>query len=137
MKTIQIGKHEVKFYDSIKEMPIQRYNAMQGFLMQDSGIGSDMRAVEQHFKNLDAFLIAGKIQDAIQERQNLHINFYAALEKIDFKSMSFACMISTIDGLNVGISDEELKGALKKIEGVTLGQVSDILEELKKNFIGN
>jgi len=137
MKLIDIGKHKVNFYDSIKEMPISRYNALQSFLMQDVGIGSTMASIENHFKTLDAYLGAGKYDEAIQERQNLHINFYVAIEKIDFKSLSFACMIASIDNKPVGISDSELTDAIKKLNDLTVEQVDDILNELKKNCIGN
>jgi hypothetical protein len=137
MRTEKIGKNTVIFYDSIKEMPIQRHNTMQVFLMQDSGIGSTMQAVEAHFKTLDALLVSGKVEDAIKERQNLHISFYCALEKIDFKSFAFACMIESINGKQVGITEDALKDAIDKLEGLTVGQVDDILEELKKNCIGN
>ncbi len=66
----------------------------------------------------------------------MHVGFYAAIEKIDFKSLSFACMIASIDGEPVGISDEELKNAVEKLEELTIGQVDEILEDLKKNCIG-
>jgi hypothetical protein len=137
MRTEKIGKNSVVFYDSIKEMPIQRHNVMQVFLMQESGIGSTMQAVEAHFKTLDALLVSGKVEDAIKERQNLHISFYCAIEKIDFKSFAFACMIKSINGKQVGITEDALKDAIDKLEGLTVGQVDDILESLKKNCIGN
>jgi hypothetical protein len=137
MRTEKVGKNTVVFYDSIKEMPIKRHNTMQVFLMQDSGIGSTMQAVEAHFKTLDALLVSGKVEDAIKERQNLHIGFYCALEKIDFKSFAFACMIASINGKQVGITEDALKDAIDKLKGLTVGQVDDLLEELKKNCIGN
>lgn len=137
MKTIKVGKHEVKLYESIKEMPVSRYNAMQGFLMQETGIGNTMPAIDNHFKTLDALLVSGKYEEAIQERQNMHVGFYCAIEKIDFKSLSFGCMIASIDDEPVGISDEELKNSIEKLNELTVGQVDDILEDLKKNCIGN
>jgi hypothetical protein len=137
MRTIEIGKKKVNFYDDIKEMPVHHYNAMQAFLMQDTGIGNTMQAVEMHFKSLDALLSSNKIEDAIKERQNMHIGFYCAIEKIDFKSLSFACMIESIDGNRISLSDDALKKALDEIKDITVGQVDEILEELKKNCIGN
>lgn len=137
MKELKSGTHKIKLYSSIKEMPVQRYNAMQGYLMQDAGIGSTMQDVEAHFRNLDMFLSAGKIQEAITERQNLHMNFFTAINNISFKSLSFACLISTIDNDLVGCSESELQEALLKLDKLKLGEVEDLLFELKKNFIGN
>ena len=118
-------------------MPIRRYNLLQGYLMQDTGIGSTMTSVEQHFKNLDAFLTSGKLSEAIQERSNLHMNIYAAIEGISFKSMAFACMIHTMDKIPVVESDDELQKAVEKFDELTIGDVEDILDELKQNCIGN
>jgi hypothetical protein len=137
MKTLTVGKKKVEIYDSIREMPINRYNTMQGLLLQEAGIGSTMFAIENHFKSLDVFLSSNLIEDAIKERQNLHLSFYCALEKIDFRSLSFACMIFRIDEKEVGISEDALKGALESLPELTIGQVSDILEEVKKNCIEN
>jgi hypothetical protein len=137
MRTEKIGKNTVVFYESIKEMPIHRHTVMQVFLMQDSGIGSTMQAVEAHFKTLDSLLVSGKLEDAVKERQNMHIGFYCALEKIDFKSFAFACMIESINGKQVGITEDALKDVIDKLDGLNVGQLDDLLEGLKKNCIGN
>lgn len=137
MKIVKSRKHEIKFYDSIKEMPISRYNLMQAYLMQDSGIGSTMVDVEQHFRNLDIFLSSGKIQQAITERQNLHINFYALINKIDNRSKSLACMAHSIDSTLIGDTDDEICKVVDLIKDLSVGTFEEISEELKKNCIGN
>lgn len=137
MKTITISTHEITFFDSIKEMPIARYNEMQNYLLQDSGIGNSMADIDAHFKNLDMYLTTGQIKEAISERTNLHISLYAAINRINFKSNAFACFIYKIDGAEIGISEGELKEALKKLKGITVEQINDLLEELKKNCVRN
>lgn len=137
MKIIKHKGKEIAFYSSIKEMPIERYINLQTYLMQESGIGSTMGDVEAHFKNLDMFLSAGKVEEALTERQNLHMNIYAALNKVNFKSLSFACMIGTIDKQEIGYTEYDLKEAIKKIKGISVGEIEEILTDLKKNCIGN
>ena len=137
MKDLKVGVKNVKFYDSIKELPIDRYNALQGYLMQDAGIGSTMQDVEAHYRNLDMFLTAGKIQEAVIERQNLHLNFFAAINNINFKSLSFACLIYTINKEVIGCTETELNEALSKLEDLKYADVQDILDSLKKNFVEN
>lgn len=137
MKTVKIGRHEFKFYSSIKEMPIERYNTLQLFLMQDTGIGCTMEDVDRHYKQLDAFLSAGKLQEAITERQNLHMNYYSMIEGINIKSKSLACMIHSVDGKEVKEDDELIENALIKINAGSIGEITEILNELKKNCISN
>jgi hypothetical protein len=137
MKTVKIGRHEFKFYSSIKDMPVEKYNTLQLFLLQDTGIGSNMSDIDRHFHQLDIFLNAGKISEAISERQNLHMNIYAMLEKINIKSKSLACFIHSVDGREVGYDDELIESALSKLNAGTIGEVTEILEELKKNCISN
>lgn len=136
MKTVKIGRHEFKFYSSIKEMPVERYNTLQLLLMQDTGIGSSMKDVDSHFRQLDIYLGAGKIQEAITERQNLHMNFYAMIEKFNVKSKALTCFLHSVDGQEVK-EDAEMDEAIKKMNAGTVAEVFDLLEELKKNCISN
>jgi hypothetical protein len=137
MKIIKHKGKEITFYSSIKEMPIERYIILQTYLMQESGIGSTMADVENHFRGIDTFLSSEKIQEAITERQNLHMNIYAALNGINFKSLSFACMIGSIDKQEIGCMEYDLKEAIKKLKGISVGEIEEILTDLKKNCIGN
>lgn len=132
MKTVKIGRQEFQFYSSIKEMPIERYNTLQLFLMQDSGIGSTMKDVDNHFKQLDVFLSAGKIQEAINERQNLHMNLYSMINKINVKSKALACFVHSVDGREF---DQETLP--EKMNASTIGELTELLNELKKNCISN
>ena len=126
---------KLKLYSGIKEMPVKVFNIMQGFLMQDTGIGSTMADVDKHFQKLDSFLSAGKIADAITERENLHYNLYAALEGISFASLAFACFVHRVDDeILEDYSPENLRSVLDRLsnEGLTIGMVEDQLDQLKK-----
>ena len=138
MKTVKIGKHTVDFYSSIKEMKVKRHNLLQQILLQESGIGSTMADVDKHFKTLDGLLNAEHIQDAIIERSNLQLALYSALNAIDYKSLSFACLVHSIDGKESDIkTEDDLKKVIEKLDGLTVGDVVDLLDELKKNCISN
>lgn len=130
----------IKLYNSIKEMPITLHNMAQRYLMQDSGIGADMNAVDDHFKQLDALLSANKLEEANKERINLRYNFFVMLEGLDFKCPALACYIHSInDELLTDYSDDALKNLIDWLssEGLTMGMVEEQLMELKKNFNTN
>ncbi|OOG19130.1 hypothetical protein BWD42_04050 [Sphingobacterium sp. CZ-UAM] len=131
---------KVKMYSSIKEMPVKVFNIFQGYMIQESGIGSTMESVNDHFEKLDTFLSVGKIEDAIVERENLHYNIYSALEGISYKSLAFGCFIHAIDGGHVSdYSTENLQEILGKLsdQGLTIGMVEEQLDQIKKKLISN
>lgn len=138
MKTIQLGKNVIEIFDDIKEFPITRYKDFQKYLVEDSGIGSNMGAVNKHFEMLDRFLKAGKLSEAQQERDNLHMNLFMMIEGISITSVSFCCLIHSINGDVVkDLTEEGLKAMGEKLadHGMTSGQLDDLLEDVKKKLI--
>lgn len=124
-------------YSSIKEMPIKLYNLTQRYLLQDMGIGSDLNAIDDHFKTLDAFLQGGKIHEAKQERENQRFAFYTMLQEVSYKSLGFGCHIFSIDGVEVTDRSEEALSALLDPLNISIDMVEEILSEVKKNFNTN
>lgn len=141
MKEVKInGGIEIKFYDSIKELPILRYHEFQKAALQDSGIGSDMTAVSAHLSLLHKFLNADKKGQAMRETINLHNNLFFMLEGVNIKSFCFAAMIFSINGKPLNdISEENVKRVIKHLSknGLTIGLVEDTVEEIKKKLISN
>lgn len=144
MRTIQLKKPfsttTIKIYDSIKELPIDRYTEFQKLLLQDDGIGSDMNAIASHFSKFHQFLLAEKYEEANQEAKNLHNSFFYIVNGINVKSFCFASLIHSINGKElVDLSQENIEKTLKQLSnlGLTQGHVTDITEEVKKNFIPN
>ncbi len=131
---------KIRLYSSIKEMPVKVFNIFQGYMIQESGIGSTMDSVNDHFEKLDTFLSSGKIEDAIVERENLHYNIYSALEGISYKSLAFGCFIHSVD--NEILSDysmESLQEMLDRLSdrGLTIGMVEEQLDQIKKKLISS
>lgn len=137
MTTIELPSGaRLKLYATIKEMPVSLFNLMQGYLLQDSGIGSTMEDVDKHFQQLDALLSAGKLEEAVTERENLHYNLYAMFEGISFQSLAFGCFIYSIDKEVIDdYSEDNIKLLLDDLsaKGLTIGMVEEQLEQLKKN----
>lgn len=140
MQIVEIGKNKISFYQSIKELPVSLYNQMQSFLLQDAGIGSTMQDIEKHFNNLDAFLMAGKLEEAKTERLNLQLAFYSNIEKINYKSLAFSCLIHSINGIELkDRSEEGLKVLVDELSksGLVIGFIEETIENIKKNCITN
>lgn len=134
MLTKTINNQEYKFYASAKEMPIRLYNLSQKYLLQDMGIGSDMNAIDEHFATLDSYLSAGKIDEAIQERENQRFAFYTMIQSVSYKSLAFTCYVHSIAGEPVTDHSEENLSLLSESFDISMIECEDILEDLKKNF---
>lgn len=137
MRKICIGKDILMIYESIKELPVVRYNKMQTYLMLDSGIGSTMADIEKRFQNLDTYLSAGRLEEALEERNNLQFAIYSNINAINYRSLSFACLVHSFKGIqNHDLEETGLSELLEKLSkaGLTQFMVQEELDDLKKNF---
>lgn len=134
MRTIKLGLSKVEFYDSIKEMPIERYHEFQKLLLQDLGVGSDIESISGHFSNLYMLLSTGSTDAALQEAKNLHNNMYLAINEIGVSSYCFAALVKSINGKETELTEEGIKRTLKKLSKVSVAKSEEILFEVKKNL---
>lgn len=140
MQEVLTDRGKFKICDSPKELTIERYTEFQKYLLQDSGIGSDIESVYRHSEKLDAFLSSGKIAEAMAERSNQHYNFYMMLNKISLTHLAFALFVESIDGvLCTDYSDSGLHAISDRLASVGLrrGELETILEDVKKKLIPN
>lgn len=134
MLTKQIHGNTYVFYASIKEMPIRLHNMVGRYILQDMGIGCDMTAIDERFSKLDTLLSAGKIEEALQERENQRFAFYTMIQGVSFKSLAFGCHLFSINGDRITDYSEENLQELTSGLTISLNDVEEILADLKKNF---
>jgi hypothetical protein len=134
MITKIINNQSVKLYASTKEMPVKLYNLTQKYLLQDMGIGSDMNAIDERFASIDSYLSAGKINEAIQERENQRFAFYTMIQGVSYKSLAFACHIHSIEDIRVTDYSEDNLTAISEKFDFSVLELEETLEDLKKNF---
>lgn len=140
MITLTENKNTIELYASIKELPITRYRLLQSLLIQDSGIGADMAAVDERLQRIILFASSGKIDETKEEAMNLRYTFFSMLNKISYKSKAFACFVSKINGVESrDISDEGLKNTVETIEsfGSSMEQLENWFDDVKKKLIPN
>lgn len=136
MKTITINNKTVKLYESIDEMPIVNFQKYNKCVLIDSGIGSDIDAVDSHVINIAKYLTSSKSNDkALQELQNMRKNLHMIVSEISPKYMAFAALVHSINGIkNTDLSDTRLAEILTEIRDIPHGVLVDILEGLKKKL---
>lgn len=125
----------VMLYDSVKELPILRYQEFEKLLMQDMGIGSSMEDVGSRFSRLYQFIADSDIENVHKEAKNLHNTFYFILSNFNPSYLAFLALIHTINGKEINLKEPEK--IQKQIRFLKHGEVSEIVNEVKKNLTQN
>lgn len=128
------------FYDSIKEIPAGRLLGFQLQLTQHGSMGSTFEEVDAQSERLDAFLSAGRVEDAIGERQNQRFAFWYMFNNINTQNLVLANLAKEINGVPVSIkTDEDALRVCRIIEGtdISVAEVEETIETVKKKSIPN
>jgi len=128
----------VVLYDSIKEMPSDRYNEYNKMVFLDFGVGSTIKDFNNHFSKLHAYLKNDKRDSTLQEMSNIYQNFFYAINKIGIWSYCFCTFIKKIDGEpydKVELSDYRDTMKYLSDSGLSTNSCTVIIEDVKKNLI--
>lgn len=135
MVTVQIGKHRIEMYDAIDELPIVRFHKYQKFLLIDSGIGSDIAAFDQRTEKARRFLMAGNVEQAQKELENLRLAVHFIQQEINPQHRAFAVLVTMVDGKECrDLSDDGLTRVLELLQDVPVKELTARLEAVKKKI---
>lgn len=135
MVSVRIGRHDVRLYDSIDELPIGRFHRYQRALLVDAGVGSDMAAFDQRIERGRRFLMSGDKEGAQREFDNLRQTVFLIQNGTDTKLLSFAALVSEIDGRPCeDLSDEGLRKVCEELSDAPVGEMTARLGAVKKKI---
>lgn len=138
MITIKAGDNDIELFGSIKELPVKRYKVMQQYLLQDSGIGSDIEAIDERMTRLVTFMEAAKHDEAKEELANLRYTFFSAISGLDFKTKAFACLVSKVNGKPAeDLSSDGLNKIAELFDNISVEEMEKHWELIKKKLIQN
>lgn len=134
---LTLNNKQVTFYDTIDELPIKRYNLLNKYSLIDLGIGSDVSDIVRHHSRFNQFLELKDYESLYVENENLMINYNFILSAKNIKGYVLASLIKEIDGEKVDVSDSTIEEYVDFLEqsSLTIGQLSDYTDNLKKNFL--
>ena len=134
---LTLNDKQVTFYESIDELPIKRYNLLNKYSLIDLGIGSDVSDVVRHHSRFNQFLELKDYESLYVENENLMINYNFILSAKNIKGYVLASLIKDIDGEKVDVSDSTIEEYVDFLEqsSLTIGQLSEYTDNLKKNFL--
>ena len=135
MKVIDTGKHVIKLYDSVDELPIGAYQRYNKFLLIDAGIGASVDDFDAHIVKLAKLIGNNEREKAAQELQNMRQNLYMINANISPKYMAFAALVYSIDGQKIeAVSDDDYGELLAKIQEMPHSLLTKTLDWLKKKL---
>lgn len=125
----------IMLYESIKELPILRYQEFEKMLLQDVGIGSSMEDVGTRFSNMYRFIHDGDLTNTHKEAKNFHNTFYLILSSFNTSFHSFLALVHSVNGKEVDINKpDQIRHQIRHLKQ---GDVQDITDEVKKKLIQN
>lgn len=134
MKIGKVNKHTVEIYDSIDELPIQRFQKFNKYMLIDSGVGSDMQDVLSHIDRARIYIKSNPVM-AATELDNLRQSIYLMVDELSPKHMAFAALVRKIDGEEMNdISDAGLKRVLDILSEAKKGWLDGVLNSVKKKI---
>jgi len=123
------------FYDNIKDMPIDRWNLLQCYTLQDNNIGNDITNISMNFAELFKGIENDfKKEDLRNIINNIILTHYTIFDKINFKSLSFCCFVKSYKGKIIGNKDSDIEKLNKIIGDKGTGFINENLESLKKKL---
>lgn len=135
MRKVEFDGHVLEVYDSIDEMPIGRYRQMNRYLLVDSGIGSDLAALDARIARVAAFIRKGDKDAAATEMENLRQAVWLIQQGVSPRHHAFAALVATIDGKpRSGDTEAEIEAILERLRDLPEGTLEKELGDVKKKI---
>jgi hypothetical protein len=136
MKLERIGRLRVEFYDSVNELPSERYHKFNTYCLLYMGIGADAEDMQKHYSDMLQALHRKDLDRLGKMLQNYMYCLHLITEHIDLPSMAVACLVKSINDKEVNdVSEENLKRVAKRITQAKKRQmVVNLFKVLKKKL---
>jgi hypothetical protein len=132
-----IGGHTIERYDSIDELPVDRFFKFNRFVMLDAGVGSDHADADKTDQKIIRLIRNGNYDEAVKAVQNRNTLSRWMMEQVNPKMMSYIPLIHSIDGKPFNdYSEDGCRRMLDKLGkwGATKSLLSRIIDLAKKKF---
>lgn len=134
MIDVKVGKYKLKMYESINELPVERYHMYNKMLMVDAGVGSTIESFDLHIEKVLRFM-KDKPDLAAKELENLRQNVYLLQERLSPRNLAFCALVAEVNGKpQDDITSGGLKRLAKKFDKVIQKDIDDILSDVKKKI---
>lgn len=140
MLEIRLNGHFLEMWDSIDELPFYRFQEYNRAVMLDSGLGSDIPAIDRHLNQARRYNANKDTANTEQTLLNMRQAIAFVLDKSSPEGQAFVALIARMNGKPVeDLSPEAAKKILGELSrrGLTIGKLRGFLEYVKKNWTPN
>ena len=137
MKEYKHNGHKIKVFNSIEDMPIERFRYFNRYLVTDAGIGGDIEAVASKLGAVVSYIDLGRTDEAKTATRNIIFAINNCIEMNSPEMMSFVCLVHSVDGVNVGDryrTPEGCSEVIDQLKKVKVSFLKSVIENVKKNL---
>ena len=137
MITFKKKKTEVKFYDSIEEMPHRRYMKFNKEMMRANEVGNSMTDITKRVDRAMGFIKAKESDKAIRELSNARLAYSYSQAELEPKGLALAAMVKSINGVEVNdITTSGLQATLLVLQdmGMSKKELENNADTVKKKL---
>jgi hypothetical protein len=134
MITERYGRHTVTMWETIDELPIDRFTAWNKYMMIDGALGSTFEEIDQLHLSQFVSVLDDKAK-AMQQVVNMRELVFNIINGINYKHHAYCCLVYAIDGVEAAdYSDSGIKETLARLAkiGVSNGAVKKKILRAKK-----
>lgn len=132
---IEVKGHRVTVYDSPEDMPIARFHKFNKYMLIDSGLGSDIGALDKHIGRLLELNSRGERDKLDTELRNLRQAMAMTLDGFDCKALALAVLVRAVDGIpRDDLSEEGLRKTAEMFSGEKVDRFTGWLAGVKKKI---
>jgi len=140
MKVVHHKGHKLEMYDSIQDIRADRFHEYNRFLLLDSGIGSDVEAVDSKLSKINQYLSKGDVDSAKLEAHSLQQALRFIITNTSPEMSAFVALIHRLNGKVItDLSVENVQGVIKQLgrNRWSIGKIRSLFSEVKKNLTLN
>ena len=126
MKKEKINNHVFEFYESIGELPIERFHDYSRYMLVASGVGDTLGDIDKHITKVIG-LMAVDTQKARQELLNLRQCLFMVANKQDVSFKGFFFFTRSVDGkVWKDFSDSGIDALFALAQGESVARVKEV-----------
>jgi hypothetical protein len=134
-----LTRTKVLLYTDIEQLPADRFSKVNKYWMLSDELGGSFEDIDRIHITRIALSLHDK-DKAKKVLDNLRVLIYNIINEVDPGSLAFACMVHSINGVEVtDLSDENLKKIVKELseKGLTIETLKKKVKTSEKEFTMN
>lgn len=135
----KIGRLRLQLYDSIDELPIERYHKFNMYCLMYLGIGNDPASISKHYTDMIQSIAKNDIDRLKTQLHNYYTCLHLITQGVDTQTLAFSCLVYSINEKEITDTSEEGLNWIRSrvVRAEKRSTALQILADLKKKLKAN